>query len=106
MFGRRREIKIQGEQQFLEIYYYYFNSLFTFSHLSTHFAWNSCEQGRTLTICLVSKSLMQTTHTVWPGSFSSSASECAVSVPAVSSAAEYLRWPLLINHSNNLHTEL
>ena len=80
----------------------YFNSGFTFSHLSTHFAWNSCEQGRTLTICLVSKSLMQTTHTVWPGSLSSASSEC----DSVSSVPEYLRWSLLINHSNNLHTEL
>ena len=87
----------------------FINISFTFSHLSTHFAWNSWEQGRTLTICLVSKSLMQTTHTVWPGSFSSvsSVSECcAVPDPGVSSVPEYLRWSLLINHSNNLHTEL
>ena len=37
----------------------------TLSHLSTHLAWNSWEHGSTRTTWRVSKSLMQTTHTVW-----------------------------------------
>ena len=73
----------------------------TLSHLSTHLAWNSCEQGSTLTICLVSKSLMHTTHTVWPPAPAS----CS-SVPPVSSVPVYLRWTLIMYHSNNRHTEL
>ena len=56
-------------------------SLVTLSHLSTHLAWNSCEQGSTLTSCRCSKSLMQTTHTVWVCS----------SRPASSSPPVYLR---------------
>lgn len=38
--------------------------LLTLSHLSTHFAWNSCEQGSTRSTCLNSKSHMQTTQDV------------------------------------------
>lgn len=34
----------------------------TFSHLSTHLAWNSWLQGRTRSSCRTSKSLKQTTH--------------------------------------------
>lgn len=34
----------------------------TFSHLSTHFAWNSWLQGKTRSSCLHSKSLKHTTH--------------------------------------------
>lgn len=34
----------------------------TFSHLSTHLAWNSWLQGKTLSSCLDSKSHMHTTH--------------------------------------------
>lgn len=40
----------------------------TLSHLSTHFAWNSWEQGRTRSSCLASKSHMQTTQEVWSDS--------------------------------------
>jgi hypothetical protein len=40
----------------------------TRNHLSTHFAWNSCEHGNTRSVCLGSKSQMQMTHDVWsPG---------------------------------------
>lgn len=35
---------------------------FTLSHLSTHLAWNSWLQGKTLRSCLDSKSHMHTTH--------------------------------------------
>lgn len=35
---------------------------FTLSHLSTHLAWNSWLQGKTLSSCLDSKSHMHTTH--------------------------------------------
>lgn len=37
----------------------------TRSHLSTHFAWNSCEHGSTRNVCRGSKSQMQMTHDVW-----------------------------------------
>lgn len=37
---------------------------FVFSHLSTHFAWNSWLQGKTRSSCLHSKSLKHTTHSV------------------------------------------
>lgn len=36
-----------------------------FSHLSTHFEWNSWLHGRIRKVCLTSKSHMQTTHVVW-----------------------------------------
>lgn len=37
----------------------------TRNHLSTHFAWNSCEHGRTRRIWRGSKSQIQMTHDVW-----------------------------------------
>lgn len=37
----------------------------TLSHLSTHFEWNSWEHGSTRSICLASKSHIQTTQQVW-----------------------------------------
>ena len=40
----------------------------TLSHLSTHFAWNSWEQGKTRRSCLASKSHMHTTQEVWSDS--------------------------------------
>lgn len=42
--------------------------ILTLSHLSTHLAWNSWEQGNTRNSCLASKSHMHTTHDVWSDS--------------------------------------
>ena len=33
--------------------------------MSTHLEWNSWPHGRTLSVCLISKSHMHTTHVVW-----------------------------------------
>lgn len=41
------------------------NSKLTRNHLSTHLAWNSCEQGNTRSVWRGSKSQMQMTHDVW-----------------------------------------
>lgn len=42
-----------------------FSKTLTLSHLSTHFEWNSWEQGNTRSVCRASKSHIQTTHVVW-----------------------------------------
>ena len=44
---------------------YLYKDILTFSHLSTHFEWNSWLHGKIRKVCLTSKSHMQTTHVVW-----------------------------------------